>query len=108
MRALLSAIALVSVFGGVALAEPMKLDEAMLEDVAGGVSPVGISPIGDIQVQVLVPTTVENNLDLELVNQNTNVFAVNTTAVIAAFSSNVSGAGVATGNFAGSMTPPVP
>lgn len=94
MRALFSAIALVSVFGGMALAEPMKLDEAMLEDVAAGVG---------IEIVIAVPTSIENNVEVS--NQIGNVFAINTNAVIAALSSNVSGTGNATGGFMGSISP---
>jgi hypothetical protein len=95
MRALLSAAAVVAALTGTASAEPVKLDEARLGSVAAGIAFVP-GPI-DINVGVanIIPTDIVNNVDVT--SQVGNALAVNTTAVIAALASNVSGIGVAGG-----------
>ncbi len=91
MRILLAAAALVAISAGAASAEPVKLDEAALGDVAGGLS-IGFGPI-DIGVAnvITTPVLVDTNLDLD--TQVGAALAVNTNAVIAAFSENIAGMG---------------
>jgi hypothetical protein len=109
MRALLSAAAVVAALTGAASAEPVKLDEAKLGDVAAGIA-FGPGPI-DIDIGVanaiFTPTSVVN--DLDVTNQIGGALAINTNAVIAALASNVSGNGAAMGaaNF-NAGPPPMP
>ncbi len=109
MRAMLSAAAVVAALTGAASAEPVKLNEAKLGDVAAGIA-FGPGPI-DINIGVtnaiFTPTSVVNDLDVS--NQIGGALAINTNAVVAALASNVSGYGNATGtaNFAASP-PPMP
>ncbi len=105
MRILLAAAALVALSAGAASAEPVKLDEAALGDVAGGLSigfgPIDIGVANVITTPVLVDTSltndltnnISNNFDLDLDSQVGTALAVNTNAVIAAFSENVAGMG---------------
>lgn len=105
MRILLTAAALVALSAGAASAEPVKLDEAALGDVAGGLSigfgPIDIGVANVITTPVLVDASVtndltnniNNNFDLDLDTQVGAALAVNTNAVIAAFSENIAGMG---------------
>lgn len=95
MRILLTAAALVALSAGAASAEPVKLDEAALGDVAGGLSigfgPIDIGVANVITTPVMVEANFDNNLDLD--TQVGAALAVNTNAVIAAFSENIAGMG---------------
>jgi hypothetical protein len=91
MRALLSAAAVVAALTGPVSAEPVKLDAAGLGNVAAGFS-LAPGPI-DINIGIATPTDIVTNIDVT--NQVGNALAVNTTAVIAALASNVSGIGAA-------------
>jgi hypothetical protein len=95
MRALLSAAAVVAALTGAASAEPVKLDEAKLGDVAAGVV-FGPGPIAidiDVTNAIMTPTNVVN--DLDITNQIGGALAINTNAVIATLASDVSGTGAA-------------
>lgn len=91
MRTMFAAAALAAFFAGAASAEPVKLGEAALGDVAGGVS-IGFGPI-DIGVANMIntPVVIDNNFDFD--TQIGTALAVNTNAVIAAFSENIAGVG---------------
>lgn len=106
MRALLSAAAVVVALTGAASAEPVKLDEAKLGDVAAGIA-FGPGPI-DINIGVTnaidTPTSVVN--DLDVTNQIGGALAINTNAVVAALASNVVGNGAAMGSANFNADPP--
>jgi hypothetical protein len=91
MRALLSAAAVFAALTGAASAEPVKLDEAGLGNVAAGFAFVP----GPIDINVGIANIIPTNIvtDVDVTNQVGNALAVNTTAVIAALASNVSGIG---------------
>jgi hypothetical protein len=96
MRTLFAAAALAALFAGAASAEPVKLDEAALGEVAGGVS-LGFGSI-DIGVANIIntPVVIDNNFDFD--TQIGAALAVNTNAVIAAFSENIAGFGNSVAN----------
>lgn len=107
MRAFLSAAAVVAALTGAASAEPVKLDEAKLGEVAAGIA-FGPGPI-DINIgvtnMIYTPTNVVNELDVT--NQIGGALAINTNAVVAALASNVSGMGAATGTANFNAGPPL-
>ncbi len=107
MRALLGAAAVVAALTGAASAEPVKLDEAKLGDVAAGIA-FGPGPI-DINIgvtnMILTPTEIVS--DVDVTNQIGGALAINTNAVVAALASNVNGFGHAnaTANFTAGLPP---
>lgn len=109
MRALLSAATVVAALTGAASAEPVKLDEAKLGEVAAGIA---FGP-GSIDINIGVANMISNPThvvnDLDVTNQIGGALAINTNAVIAALANNVSGTGAAMGaaNF-NAGPPPVP
>lgn len=103
MRALLSAAAVVAALTSAASADPVKLDEAKLGDIAAGIALVGPVEIGVVNT-INAPTSVVN--DLDFTNQIGVALATSTNAVIAALASDVSGTGAAMGAASFNAGPP--
>lgn len=98
MRTLFAAAALAALFAGAASAEPVKLDEAALGEVAGGLS-LGFGPINvGVANMISTPVLIDTNFDLD--TQIGTALAVNTNAVVAAFSENIAGLGTSVADMA--------
>lgn len=92
MKRIILAAALVGLSAGAAGAAPVRLDEARLQEVTGGIG----SPIG-VNVNIATPVNVSNLIGVDntvdVTNQIGNAFAIGVVNAVSAFADGVSAIG---------------